>query len=269
MGRFEDKVAIITGGAGGIGSATARLLATEGAKVVVADLDGDRAATLAADLCADGHTAVPVTVDVGHEDQIVAMVETAREEFGGVDVLHNNAALQTPDAIGNDLLVQDIDADRWDASMRINLRGYMLAAKHAIPSMLERGGGAIVNTASGTGLQAELARPTYGTSKAAIIGLTRNIATQYGKQRIRCCAVAPGLVATASLRANMPPEVLRKFERHFLTPYIAEPEDIAHAVAFLASDEARFITGITLPVDGGFSVHTPSYADELELMSGG
>jgi len=268
MSRFEGKVAVITGGAGGIGSATARLMASEGAKVVVADLNGEGAEKVAAELTTDGYSAVPATVDVEREEQIEAMVDTARREFGGVDVLHNNAALQTPEVIGNDLLVQDIDADLWDRAFRVNLRGYVLGAKHAIPSMLERGGGAIVNTASGTGLQAELARPTYGTSKAAIIGFTRNVATQYGKQRIRCCAVAPGLVATPSLRANMPPEVLERFLRHFLTPYIAEPEDIANAVAFLASDDARFITGITLPVDGGFSVHTPSYADEMEMMGG-
>jgi NAD(P)-dependent dehydrogenase (short-subunit alcohol dehydrogenase family) len=268
MNRFDGKVAVITGGAGGIGSATARVMAREGAKVVVADINGQAAETVAADLRADGASAVPATVDVEHEDQIVAMLEIARREFGGVDVLHNNAALQTPEAIGGDLLVQDIDADRWDQAFRVNLRGYMLGAKHAIPSMLERGGGVIINTASGTGLQAELARPTYGTSKAAIIGFTRNVATQYGKQGIRCCAVAPGLVATPALRANMPPEVLERFLRHFLTPYIAEPEDIANAVAFLASDDARFITGITLPVDGGFSVHTPSYADEMEMMGG-
>lgn len=268
MSRFDGKVAVITGGAGGIGSATARVLAGGGAKVVVADVMGDAAEQVAAGLRSDGHDAVSVTVDVAHEDQIVAMIETAEREFGGVDILHNNAALQTPEAIGNDLLVQNIDAEMWERTLRINLLGYVLGAKHAIPNMLERGGGVIINTASGTGLQAELARPTYGTSKAAIIGFTRNVATQYGKQKIRCCAVAPGLVATPALRANMPPEILEKFLRHFLTPYIAEAEDIANAVAFLASDDARFITGITLPVDGGFSVHTPSYADEMEMMGG-
>jgi NAD(P)-dependent dehydrogenase (short-subunit alcohol dehydrogenase family) len=269
MARFEGKVAVITGAAGNIGSATALRLADEGASVVVADINADGVATVAAKLTASGYAAVPITVDVEHEEQIASMIETAIREFGGLDILHNNAALQAPDVIANDLLVADINVEAWDRTMRVNLRGYMLGAKHAIPRMLERGGGVIVNTASGTGLQAELARPTYGTSKAAIIGLTRNIATQYGKQGIRCVAIAPGLVATGALRANMPPEVLERFLRHFLTPYIAESEDIANAVAFLASHEARFITGITLPVDGGFSIHTPSYADEMELMGGG
>ncbi len=210
-----------------------------------------------------------MTVDVEQEDQIVTMIETAVKEFGGLDILHNNAALQTPEVMSRDGAITDIDAGIWDRVMRVNLRGYALGTKHAIPHMLKRGGGVIINTASGTGLQSEFARPAYGTSKAAIIGFTRNVATQYGKQGIRCVAIALGLVATSALKANMPPQLLELFKRHFLTPYIAEPEDIAGAVAFLALSDARFITGITLPIDGGFSVHTPSYADEMALYQGG
>lgn len=268
MDRFKNKVAVITGGAGDIGSATARRLAGEGAQVVVADINKEGAESVAAELSGDGYPVVAVTVDVEEEAQIVAMIETAIREFGGLDVLHNNAALQVPEVMSRDGAITDIDADIWDRVMRVNLRGYALGAKHAIPRMLERGGGVIINTASGTGLQSELVRPAYGTSKAAIIGFTRNVATQYGKQGIRCVAIALGLVATSALKANMPLELLERFTRHFLTPYIAEPEDIANAVTFLASPDARFITGITLPIDGGFSVHTPSYVDEMALMQG-
>jgi NAD(P)-dependent dehydrogenase (short-subunit alcohol dehydrogenase family) len=268
MGRFEGKVAVITGAAGGIGSATARTLAGEGAAVVVADINGAGAAAVAEALVANGYAAVSVVVDVEQEHEIAGMIDVAVAEFGGVDVLHNNAALTAPDVIMADAQVTEIDADLWDRTMRTNLRGYALGAKYAIPRMLERGAGAIVNMSSGTGIQAEFTRTAYATSKAAIVGLTRNIATQYGHRGIRCNAIAPGLIMTNTLKANMPPEVLERFKRHFLTPYLGEPEDIANAVAFLASDDARFITGITLSVDGGVSMHTPMYVDERELMGG-
>jgi NAD(P)-dependent dehydrogenase (short-subunit alcohol dehydrogenase family) len=269
MGRFENKVAVITGAAGGIGAATARKLASEGARVVVADINGDGAEQVAKALGNDGFAAVPVTVDVEHEDQIAAMFDVAVKEFGGIDVLHNNAALTAPDVMARDGQVTEIDADIWDRELRTNLRGYALGAKHAIPRMLERGGGAIVNTSSGTGIQAEFTRTAYATSKAGVIGLTRNIATQYGHRGIRCNCIAPGLIMTSTLKANLPPEILQRFARHFLTPYLGEPEDIANAVAFLASQDARFITGITLSVDGGVSMHTPMYVDEMELLGGG
>jgi NAD(P)-dependent dehydrogenase (short-subunit alcohol dehydrogenase family) len=264
--RFEDKVAVVTGAAGGIGTATVRRLAGEGAKVVAADILADRVEEVAASMRAEGLPVVATAVDVEDEARIAEMIGVAVREFGGLDVLHNNAALQVPEIMARDGAVTDIDVALFERVLRVNLLGYVLGAKHAIPHMLKRGGGVIVNTASGTGVQAELARPMYGTSKAAIIGFTRNVATQFGKQGIRCVAIAPGLIETSSLRANMPDEMLARFRQHFLTPYLGSPEDIASAVAYLASDEARFITGITLSVDGGFSVHTPSYVDELELF---
>ena len=127
----------------------------------------------------------------------------------------------------------------------------------------------VVNTASGAGLQAEIVRSAYGTSKAAVIGFTRNVATQYGKQGIRCVAVVPGLVMTPTVAANMPPPMIAMMQRHHLTPEIPVPEDIANAVVFLASDRAAFITGIAVPVDGGFAIHSPSYADELAFYAAG
>ena len=142
-------------------------------------------------------------------------------------------------------------------------------AKHVIPVMLEGGGGVIVNTASGAGMQAEVVRAAYGTSKAAVIGFTRNVATQYGKLGIRCVAVVPGLTMTKTVAANMPPPMIEMMRRHHLTPEIATPEDIANAIVFLASDRAAFITGSVIPVDGGFSVHSPSYADEMAMYAAG
>lgn len=265
--EFEGKVAIVTGGASGIGAATARLLADRGAALVVADINGEGAESVAAGIRSSGGRALAVTADVSDESQVAAMVEAATGEFGRLDVLHNNAALQTPDVMGRDGQVAEAEAALWEQVFKVNLMGYVLGAKHALPAMLEGGRGVIVNTTSGTGVQAELSRTAYATSKAAIIGFTRNVATQYGKRGIRCVALALGLVATPSLKANMPAEVQEVFLRHHLTTRLAAPEDIAEAVAFVASDRAAFITGCTIPVDGGFSAHTPSYADEVTLAA--
>jgi NAD(P)-dependent dehydrogenase (short-subunit alcohol dehydrogenase family) len=267
VAELQDKVAVVTGAASGIGAATARILAREGAAVVVADINGPGAEAVAKQITANGHRAVPAEVDVASEGQVAEMIATAVREFGGLDILHSNAALQAPEVMAGDMAITEIDADLWDRVMRVNLRGYVLGAKHAIPAMLARGGGVIIHTASGTGLQGELARPAYGTSKAAIIGFTRNVAAQYGKQGIRCVALALGLVATEGLRANMPPAAQEMMLEHHLTSRLAEPEDIGEVVSFLASRRAAYITGCTIPVDGGFSAHTASYADERRFMA--
>jgi NAD(P)-dependent dehydrogenase (short-subunit alcohol dehydrogenase family) len=265
-GELQGKVAIVTGAGSGIGAASARALGAAGASVVIADLRGEAAAATAEALNGDGIAATPVTVDTSNEEQVAAMVKTAADTYGGLDILHNNAASTDPAHMMRDMAIHEMDVELWDRTMAVNLRGYMLGTKHAVPHMLRRGGGAIVNTASGTGLQAELVRSAYGSSKAGIIGFTRNVATQYGKQGIRCVAIAPGLIMTPSLAANMPPEMQAMMERHHLTPRLGRPEDIADAVAFLVSDRAGFITGITLPIDGGFSVHTPSYVDDMAML---
>lgn len=267
MRDYENKVAVITGAGAGVGAATARLLAARGASVVVADIDGERAAATVQQIVADGGAAVASTTDVADEQQVAAMIETACREFGGLDLLHNNAALLNADVIGRDGAITDADADLWDRVLHVNLVGYVLGAKHAIPVMIERGGGVIVNTTSGTGVQAELSRPAYGTSKAAIIGLTRNIATQYGRQGIRCVALALGLVGTPGLREALPEPALAMFMRHFPIARLIEPEEVAEAVAFVASERAAMITGATIPIDGGFSVHTPTFADELDMVA--
>jgi NAD(P)-dependent dehydrogenase (short-subunit alcohol dehydrogenase family) len=265
--ELQEKVAIVTGAASGIGAATARVLAREGAAVVVADINGPGAEAVAKQIGGTGGRAAAVTVDVAEEDQVAAMVAAAVSEFGGLDILHSNAALQDPAVMARDMAITDIDADLWDRVLRVNLRGYVLGAKHAVPAMLARGGGVIIHTTSGTGLQGELVRPAYGTSKAAVIGFTRNVATQYGKQGIRCVALALGLVATEGLRANLPQPAQEMMLGHHLTTRLAEPEDIAEVVSFLASDRAAFITGCTIPVDGGFSAHTASYADERRFLA--
>lgn len=264
MARLDGKIAIVTGGGSGIGQATATLLAERGAAVVIADINGPAAKAVADALQERGLSAVASITDLGDEAQIAEMVQVAVREFGGLDILYNNAALLAPDVMASDMAITDIDADILAKVLRVNVSGSLLGAKHAIPHMLARGGGVIINTSAGTAFLGELVRPMYGTSKAAIIGMTRNIATQYGKQGIRSVAVAPGIILSPAVAATIPAEVQRLVTRQTLLPRAGVPEDMANLVAFLVSDEAAFITGITIPVDGGLTAHFPTYAEELD-----
>jgi NAD(P)-dependent dehydrogenase (short-subunit alcohol dehydrogenase family) len=263
MSSLKGKVAIVTGSGAGIGQATAEVLADRGASVVVADINAAAGEAVAAGIRDRGQHAVAVATDVSDEAQIQHMVETAVSTFGGVDILHNNAGLHSPELIAHDTEIAAIDAALFERVLRVNVIGTTLAAKYVIPRMISRGGGVIINTSSATGVLGELTRPMYGTSKAAIIGLTRNIATEYGKQGIRSVAIAPGIILTPSVQAAVPREAQEAITRHSLTPRAGLPTDIAYAVAFLASDEAGFITGITIPIDGGLTAHFPTYAEEL------
>ncbi|MDQ6522929.1 SDR family NAD(P)-dependent oxidoreductase [Nocardioides sp. LHD-245] len=255
---FEDRVAVVTGAASGIGAATAALLAERGAHVVVADLDRPAADVLADDLTARGLAASAAGVDVSDEAQVSALFDRVRAEHGRLDVLHNNAA-----AMGltfRDPVVTRVDVASWDRTFAVNARGVLLGCKHAIPLMLEDGGGAIVNTTSISGDVGELTMSAYGASKAAVSQLTRAVATQWGRQGIRCNAVAPGLILSPS--GEQTPEPLQEiYRRHVLTPHLGTPDDVARLVAFLASDEARYITAQVLRVDGGLVDHHPIVAD--------
>lgn len=264
---LDGKVAVITGasmdesGGIGIGGATAQLMASEGARVVAADLNGEGAKRLAESIQKSGGQALGVQADVSRESDIVAMVAAAAGTFGGLDILHNNAAALGPDALGKDGDLLSLDVAAWERMLAVNLTGAMLGCKHAIPHMLKRGRGAIVNTSSAAGMQGDLVRAAYGSSKGGLDSLTRYVATMYGKQGIRCNAVAPGLVLTATGRAVLSAQMQEAMLRHHLTPYLGEPEHVARAVVFLASDAAAFITGEILRVDGGFTAHAPPVAD--------
>lgn len=254
--RMEGKVALVTGAASGIGAATTRRLAAEGASVVLADINLEGAQSLAGEL---GDAALAVECDVEDPAAISAAVSAAVAAFGRLDVLHNNAALITPEVLAADTNAVDIPLEMWDRIMAVNLRGYLAGCKYAIPVMAERGGGSIICTTSGAGFGGDVLRIAYGCSKGAIMTLVRYVATQHGEQGIRCNAVAPGLVKTPAL-LEYAPQYLDLLRPHMLTDHVVA-EDVAALVAFLASDEARHLTGQVIPIDAGFSAHLASAAD--------
>jgi NAD(P)-dependent dehydrogenase (short-subunit alcohol dehydrogenase family) len=252
MGRLESKVAIITGAGSGIGEATARLMAREGASVVVADINGAEAERVAGPL----GSAVAAEVDVSDEPSVVRMVETAVESFGGLDVLHNNATDSSTNAVDTDIVTLDMAV--FDRLVAVNLKGQFMGCKHAIPHMLARGGGSIVNTASVDGFVGRGMRAAYGASKAGVVLLTKSVASQYGTRGIRCNAVAPGLTLTPGAVGNATPEYIEASLALYPMPRLCAPEDVANAVLFLASDEAAYINAATLMVDGGATVYMAS-----------
>ncbi|HTD72840.1 MAG TPA: SDR family NAD(P)-dependent oxidoreductase [Steroidobacteraceae bacterium] len=263
LNRFAGQVAIVTGGASGIGEATCRRLVAEGADVVIADVNGEKATALAAEL---GPHASARLFDASEVTSVESLIGSTMDRFGRLDVLHNNAAISSPEVHARDRNPIDITFATWDQVMAVNVRGYMAGCKYALPVMIAQGTGAIVNTASTGGFAGDITRMAYSVSKAAIIGLTRQIATHYGRQGIRCNAVAPGLVLTPGTRGAAP-QVIEVMQRHLLVPEIGKPDDIAAVVCFLASNEARYINGQTYIVDGGMLAHNPSMADLIDMAA--
>jgi NAD(P)-dependent dehydrogenase (short-subunit alcohol dehydrogenase family) len=260
MGKLTGKVAIITGGGGGLGLETAHILSGHGAKIAIAELDAAKAEEAAKGICKAGGEAIAIATDVSDEAQVSAMVKRVAEAFGGVDVLHNNAAFQPPEHRARDRDVCNVEIEAWDKSMAVNAKGSLLCSKYAIPEMLKRGGGSIINVSSGFGFQGDLTLTSYAMSKAAIAILSKCIATQYGKQNIRANTIQIGLVLGDTAQHAIQGELRQIILDGHLTPELGHPRNIADVVAFLASDESAFITGATIPVDGGFSAHAPTVA---------
>jgi NAD(P)-dependent dehydrogenase (short-subunit alcohol dehydrogenase family) len=258
MGRLDDKVAIVTGGAGGIGSATSRTLARHGAAVAVVDIDGERAEEVAESIRAAGHTAFSVSADLSQEDGAVSAIGSTVGRYGRLDVLHNNAALTESDFLSRDTQVTDLDIDVWERTMAVNLRSQMLMCKHAVPEMVKAGGGSIINMSSGASMKGDRTRTAYGVSKGGVNTLTMYVATAHGKQGVRANTVVPGLIITDAVRAHLTERMLAGLGRATLTPFVGEPDDVANLVLFLASDESRYITGQMIPIDGGMSAHVGS-----------
>ncbi|MEZ7979797.1 MAG: glucose 1-dehydrogenase [Myxococcota bacterium] len=254
-GRVEGKVSIITGAASGIGRITALTLAREGARVVIADIDLAGGRRVAKEIVAAGGEALAVKVDVGSEASVIALVEVVMDAFGALHVLHNNAAITSPAHQRRDGNLLDLDVEVWDETMRIDLRGPMLGCKHAIPRMIESGGGSIVNTTSNSALAGDLTLNAYAAAKGGLNTLTLSVATAFGKQGIRCNAVSPAHIESPSLTAVVPAEVIEMLRSQCLTRRLGSPQDVANMVLFLASEEAAFITGQILRVDGGALSH--------------
>lgn len=262
-GKLDGKIALVTGAGGGIGATSARRLAADGASVVLADIDLEAAESAAAGL--PGSIALPV--DLTEEDSVQTLAEAVISRFGRIDILHNNAAIQSDAQRQKDLDVVNLDVAAWDMAMAVNVRGAMLMSRHVIPQMIAQGGGSIIHSASGFGVQGESTLTAYGSSKAALIQLNRMIATQYGKQNVRSNCMVIGFVLTETAVETTPDVVKDILLSHHLTPQLGQPEDIANLVAFLASDESKFITGASIPIDGGFTAHQSSYADFQKLFA--
>jgi NAD(P)-dependent dehydrogenase (short-subunit alcohol dehydrogenase family) len=253
MGDLEGQVAIVTGGAWGIGGATARRLARDGARVLIADLDGDGGEENVARISEAGGTALAMSVDVSDGEQIEGMVRRAADEWGRLDVLVQNAYRGDASHQGSAVTLSE---EGWDSSMDVLVKALFLGAKHAVPQLESAGGGSIVNMASVHGMLMAPGRLAYEAGKSAVIGMTKQMATDFGPSNIRVNCVLPGHIVTERQeeRWAQRPEMLEFFRQHYPLRRVGQPDDIANAVAFLCSSDASFITGHALAVDGGMTV---------------
>lgn len=254
-GRVEGKVAIITGGASGIGRVSAERLAGEGAKIAIVDLDLDGARAVAAGIESAGGKAIALRADVSVEADVRTAIEAVMDRFGALHVLHNNAAITSPEHQRRDASLLDLDVEIWDRTLAVDLRGAMLGCKHAVPRMIASGGGSIINTTSNSALAGDLSLNAYSAAKAGLNSLTLSVATAFGKDGIRCNAVSPAHIASPSLARVVSAEVQAMLLAECLTPRLGTPQDVANLVLFLASDESAFITGQIMRVDGGALSH--------------
>jgi len=254
MRGLEDKVAVVAGGAGGIGTATSVRLGQEGVSVVVADLNHDAALSVAEQITDAGGRAVGVAVDISVEASVAEMVAVAVDTYGGLDILHANAADLSADTLGRDSNALEVPLDAFDRALAVDLRGPLLCTRAAIPEILKRGGGALVYTSSGAAFMGEPERPSYAMAKSGLNALVRHVASKWGRKHIRANAVAPGLVLTDGPRAVLSEEFMKMALRGTRSWRLGEPEDIAAMVAFLASSDGEWINGQVLSVDGGASL---------------
>jgi NAD(P)-dependent dehydrogenase (short-subunit alcohol dehydrogenase family) len=261
MRGLAGKVAIVTGAGSGIGEACANRLAEEKVKVVVADKNESTANAVARAIERAGGIAIPIRVDVAVETEIASLVAETVRQFGKLDILHNNAAATSPDVIGQDFGIAATESWVWDVTMSVNIRGVMLGCKYALQEMLPRRSGVIINTSSAASILGDIGRSAYAASKSAVNSITQNIATCYGKAGIRCVGISPGPIITPAMKGLFTDETLDLYKRHLTLPRTGVPEDIAGALAYLASDDASFITGQTIQVDGGMTCHAPWFAE--------
>jgi NAD(P)-dependent dehydrogenase (short-subunit alcohol dehydrogenase family) len=249
--KLAGKIALVTGGGGGIGRATALAFAREGAKVAVVDIDIRAADEVVGAIHALGGEALGIETDVSQSDQVVAMIAKVVSRFGRLDVAFNNAGID----VEHEPLAKATE-ETFDKLMSVNVKGTWLCLKHEILQMLEQGGGgAIVNTASIGGLIGAPRQPIYGTTKHAVLGMTKAAAVEYGRKGIRINAVCPGVIRTPMMERAIERDPRRKpyIEQAHPIGRVGEPEDIAAAVVFLSSDDASFMIGHSMVVDGGYT----------------
>ena len=265
MDRLKDKVAIVTGSTSGIGTGIAKMFGAEGERVVVCGRNEERGAAVVDAIAEAGGTAWFHKLDITQPETVDALFADTKEKWGSIDVLVNNAAGMAL----KDGRVDEISLEDWDAVFASDVRSTFYCTKTVLPFMQEQGAGSIINIGSVGGLYPDLSRTAYGVSKAAIHFLTKDIAVQYARQGVRCNAVLPGFTATDAALNNMSQAFLDLFLKNVPLNRPGRPEDIADAVAFLASDRAAFITGEILPVAGGFGLPTPLYGSYMSAGAKG
>lgn len=242
--RLKDKVAIVTGGANGIGRHTVLRFAGEGAKVVIADFNEEQGLKVLDEVRKHGGAAIFVKVDVASAESAENMVKTTLDHFGKIDILINNAG------ITNDGLLTKLTEESWQQVVNVNLTGVFNCTKAVIPTMLENGAGKIINTSSVSGVYGNFGQTNYAATKAGVIGMTRTWAKELGAKGINVNAVAPGFCDT-NMTAKVPEKVIQKIVQQIPLKRLGKPEDIANAYLYLASDEANYVNGTVLHVDGG------------------
>lgn len=249
MGKLDGKVAIVTGAASGIGLATAKLFAVEGARVIVADWENDPGRHVVTEIKSAGGEAEFIRVDVSDHEDVQAMVNETVAQFGGLDIIFNNAGVE-----GEQAPTGDCTLDNWHRVIGINLTGVFLGMKYAIPEMLKRGGGSIINNASVAGIVGFMGIPAYSASKGGVIQLTKTAALEYATQGIRVNAICPGVILTPMVERFLggSADVQKAFEAMEPVGHFGTPEDIAQMALFLAGDDSKFCTGAPFIVDGGF-----------------
>lgn len=247
--RFKGKVIAIAGGSGGIGSATSHRLAQEGATVHVGDISLNSAEQTVADIIANGGQAVPHAVNIGDEASVAAFIAGAARLNGGIDGCYVNA--YDSSRVPHDIDLTTMDMDAYDYMMNINLRGYFLCTRHAIPEILRRGGGAMLYTSSGAAYAGLPDKAVYSMGKSAIHALSRNVASRWGKVGIRSNVIAPGMIMHPASAAAMGEKMLEATLKTVKAPRLGVPEDIAAMAALLLSNDGAYITGQVICVDGG------------------